>query len=114
MLFGQQGIEAMADDLSNMYELLAKRLWSGKAVPVLGVNLSDRRLGDKIGDVPENVANRDGRLRLIRQRLMDLLDIVDPLHGGSTYTLSDPAMTNRLAALSPEFVRVNYGLSPAR
>jgi SIR2-like protein len=47
MLLGQQGVEVMADDLSDMYEMVARRLLSGKVVPVLGAgaNLGDRPPG---------------------------------------------------------------------
>jgi hypothetical protein len=37
-----------------------------------------QRLREDIGKFAENPANRDGRLRLIQQRLMDIIDIVDP------------------------------------
>ena len=37
-----------------------------------------RRLREDIGECAENPANRDGRLRLIHQRLMDIIDILDP------------------------------------
>lgn len=37
-----------------------------------------RRLRDDIGEFAENSANRDGRLRLIQQRLMDIIDLLDP------------------------------------
>jgi len=37
-----------------------------------------RRLREDIGEFAENPANRDGRLRLIHQRLMDIIDILDP------------------------------------
>jgi hypothetical protein len=37
-----------------------------------------RRLREDIGEFAENPANCDGRLRLIQQRLMDVIDIVDP------------------------------------
>jgi hypothetical protein len=65
----------MVDDLGDMYELIAAHLLSGKIVLVLGANLDDRRRRENIGDVSESMANRDGRLRLIQQRLMDLVDI---------------------------------------
>jgi SIR2-like domain len=48
MILGQQGVEVMADDLSNVYELVAGRLLSGKVVPVLG---ADVNLGDRPPDV---------------------------------------------------------------
>lgn len=114
ILFGQQGVEVMADDVSDMYELIAAHLLSGRVVLVLGANLGERRLRENIGDVSENVVNRDGRLRLIQQRLMDLVDIGDPHHCSSTCMQSDFTVANRLAALSPQFVGVNYGPSPAR
>jgi len=37
-----------------------------------------RRLREDIGEFAKNPANRDGRLRLIHQRLMDIIDILDP------------------------------------
>lgn len=37
-----------------------------------------RRIREDIGEFAENPANRDGRLRLIQQRLMDIIDLVDP------------------------------------
>jgi SIR2-like domain len=48
MLLSQQGVEVMADDLSNMYELVAGRLLKGKVVPVLGAGAN---LGDRPPDV---------------------------------------------------------------
>lgn len=37
-----------------------------------------RRLREDIGEFAEDPANRDRRLRLIHQRLMDIIDILDP------------------------------------
>jgi hypothetical protein len=37
-----------------------------------------RRLREDIGEFAENPANHDRRLRLIQQRLIDIIDIVDP------------------------------------
>ena len=37
-----------------------------------------RSLREDIGEVAKNPGNRDGRLRLIQHRLMDIIDIVDP------------------------------------
>jgi hypothetical protein len=37
-----------------------------------------RRLREDIGEFAENPTNRDRRLRLIHQRLMDIIDILDP------------------------------------
>lgn len=37
-----------------------------------------RQLREDIGEFAENPANRDGRLRLIQQRLVDIIDIMDP------------------------------------
>lgn len=37
-----------------------------------------RSLREDIGEVSRDAANRDGRLRLIQRRLMDIIDIVDP------------------------------------
>lgn len=37
-----------------------------------------RQLREDIGEFAENPASRDGRLRLIQRRLVDIIDIVDP------------------------------------
>jgi hypothetical protein len=37
-----------------------------------------RTLREDIGEVSRDVANRDGRLRLIQRQLMDIIDILDP------------------------------------
>ncbi|MGH3801492.1 MAG: hypothetical protein ACRDTD_15430 [Pseudonocardiaceae bacterium] len=54
-----------------------------------------QRLREDIGEFAENPASRDGRLRLIQQRLVDIIDIVDP----DAHSVPE-RLRNRLAAPS--------------
>jgi len=55
-----------------------------------------RTLREDIKEVSADVANRDGRLRLIQRRLMDVIDIIDP-----DARRVPPQLRKRLAAPSP-------------